>query len=56
MSWPLHTFIAFCHPLIRGNQRHLDARVLSAFPGLALALGAQQSSRFRQTSTKTQDN
>jgi hypothetical protein len=61
VSWPLHTFIAFCHPLIRGNQRHLDLRVLRALPGLAVALGAHKppkpaeiASRTASISTSTQ--
>jgi hypothetical protein len=42
VSWALHTFVAFCYPLIRGSQRHLDAQVMDAFPGLAIALGAHK--------------
>ena len=45
VSWPLHTFVAFCHPLIKGNQRHLDDKLLDAFPGLAVALGAHKPSK-----------
>ena len=42
VSWALHTFVAFCYPLIRGSQRHLDAHVLDTFPGLSIALGAHK--------------
>lgn len=53
VSWSLHTFVAFCYPLIRGSQRHLDAQVLDAFPGLAVALGAHNSPKPAEIASRT---
>ena len=53
VSWSLMQILAFCSPVLRANQRPLDAQILQEHPGLAEALGARSPTKPLEIATRS---